>query len=69
VEVDVREGVAVAVGVREGVCDGVTVLVAVGENVRVIVGVSDGVALGVYAGSRQTGVESPRAMGSRVPPY
>jgi hypothetical protein len=53
------------VGVRDGVTDGV----GVREGVNVIVGVNDGVGLGVKVGSRQTGVESPRAAGSRVSPY
>lgn len=48
-----------AVGVREGVT----------VKVCVMVGVSEGVALGVKVGSRQIGVESPRARGSRVSPY
>ena len=59
-----REGVAEGVNVRVGVL----VAVREGVTVRVIVGVSDGVALGVYVGSRQMGVESPRASGSRVFP-
>jgi hypothetical protein len=35
-------------------------------NVNVLVGVRVGVALGVKSGSRQTGIESTRAAGSRV---
>jgi hypothetical protein len=38
-------------------------------KVGVFVGVNDGVALGVKSGSRQTGIESTRAAGSRVSPY
>jgi hypothetical protein len=38
-------------------------------NVDVFVGVKVGVALGVKSGSRQTGIESTRAAGSRVSPY
>jgi hypothetical protein len=37
--------------------------------VNVFVGVKEGVADGVKSGSRQTGVESTRAAGSRVSPY
>lgn len=47
----------------------VGVRVGLGVNVDVLVGVSDGVALGVYVGSKQTGVESLRLSGSRVSPY
>lgn len=43
--------------------------VNVGVKVNVFAGVNDGVALGVKSGSRQTGVESTRAAGSRVSPY
>ncbi len=55
----VFEGVKVDVGVRVGL----------GVNVNVLVGVREGVTLGVYDGSRHTGVESLRARGSRVSPY
>ena len=55
--------VGVAVLVKVGV------KVSVGVNVNVFVGVNDGVALGVKIGSRQTGMESTRAAGSRVSPY
>ena len=48
---------------------GVDVAVKVGVNVNVFVGVNEGVALGVKLGSRQTGIESTRAAGSRVSPY
>ena len=41
----------------------------VGVNVNVMVGVNVGVALGVKSGSKQTGIESTRAAGSRVSPY
>lgn len=47
----------------------VDVAVKVGVNVNVFVGVNEGVALGVKLGSRQTGIESTRAAGSRVSPY
>jgi hypothetical protein len=71
----VRVGVRDGVGVSEGVFVAVGVRVGLGVDVDVTVGVSDcvgvaeAVALGVYVGSRQTGVESPRARGSRVLPY
>ncbi len=61
--------VGVKVGVLEGVKVEVGVLVGLGVNVEVFVGVSDGVALGLYVGSRQMGVESPRPKGSSVSPY
>lgn len=57
------------VGVDEAVGVGNGVRVGLGVYVDVAVAVRDGVALGVYVGSRQTGVESPRASGSRVLPY
>jgi hypothetical protein len=47
----------------------VGVCVNVGVNVKVLVGVRVGVALEVNSGSRQTGIESARADGSRVSPY
>lgn len=54
----VNVAVAVFVGVRVGL----------GVMVDVFVGVRVGVALGVYVGSRQTGIESLRLNGSRVLP-
>jgi hypothetical protein len=56
------------VGVRVGVEAGASVLVVVGKGPTLSVDVGSGAALAVNNGSRQTGIESTRAAGSRVWP-